>query len=81
VSGAVEAPAVQAALDAVNPELPHYRQIRNFTILRDGFSPENGLLTVNGKIRRDAINARYASEINAMYDSKSVREAANKQHA
>src|SRR6267143_1940535 len=81
VSGAVEAPAVQAALDAVNPELPHYRQIRNFTILRDGFSPENGLLTVNGKIRRDAINARYASEINAMYDSKRVREAANKQQA
>src|SRR6266436_640389 len=81
VSGAVEAPAVQAALDAVNPELPHYRQIRNFTILRDGFSPENRLLTVNGKIRRDAINARYASEINAMYDSKRVREPANKQHA
>src|SRR5467141_3156330 len=79
VTGSVERAAIQAALDAVNPELPHYRQIRNFTILRDGFSPENGLLTVNGKIRRDAINARYASEINAMYDSKRVREAANKQ--
>jgi len=79
VSGAIETTAVQSALDAVNPELPHYRQIRNFRIIRDGFSPENGLLTVNGKIRRDAINARYASEINAMYDSKSVREAANRQ--
>jgi long-chain acyl-CoA synthetase len=81
VTGTVEAVAVQAALDAVNPELPHYRQIRSFTILPDVFSPENGLLTVNGKLRRDAINARYASEINAMYDSKGVREAASRQHA
>ncbi len=81
VTGTVEAVAVQAALDVVNPELPHYRQIRNFTILLDVFSPENGLLTVNGKLRRDAINARYASEINAMYDSKGVREAASRQHA
>src|SRR6266513_3145797 len=81
VSGAIEPAAVQAALDSVNPELPHYRQIRNFTIVRDVFTPENGLLTANGKIRRDAINARYASEINAMYDSKGSREAANRQHA
>ncbi len=81
VTGAVESVAVQAALDALNPELPHYRQIRNFTLIRDGFSPENGLLTANGKLRRDAINARHASEINAMYDSKGAREAANRQHA
>jgi long-chain acyl-CoA synthetase len=81
VTGAVEPAAVQAALDAVNPELPHYRQIRNFALVPDVFSPENGLLTVNGKLRRDAINARYASEIKAMYDSKAAREAASGQHA
>lgn len=75
VTGAVERAAVQAALDAVNPELPHYRQIRNFTVIPDAFTIENGLLTVNGKLRRSAINARYASEINAMYDAKGVREA------
>jgi long-subunit acyl-CoA synthetase (AMP-forming) len=65
----------------VKPELPHYRQIRNFTVIRDVFTPESGLLTAMGKIRRDAINARYASEINAMYDAKGSREAANRQHA
>ena len=81
VSGAIETAAVQSALDAVNPELPHYRQVRKFTIIGDIVSPENGLLTVNGKLRRDAINARYASEISAMYDSKGAREAASKQHA
>jgi long-chain acyl-CoA synthetase len=76
VTGAVEPAAVQSALDAVNPELPHYRQIRNFTIVRDVFTAENALLTANGKLRRDAINARYASEINAMYDATGNREAA-----
>jgi len=70
VTGAIESAAVLAALDDVNPELPHYRQIRNFTIVGDVFSPENGLLTVNGKIRRDAISARYAFEINAMYEAR-----------
>ncbi len=81
VTGAVERAAVQAALDTVNPELPHYRQIRNFTVIPDAFTIENGLLTVNGKLRRFAINARYASEINAMYDAKGVREAASGKHA
>jgi long-chain acyl-CoA synthetase len=81
VTGEVQPEAVQAALDAVNPELPHYRQIRNFTIVRDVFTPESGLLTAMSKIRRDAINARYASEINAMYDSNAAPKAASRQHA
>jgi len=76
LTGEVEAAGVQSALDAVNPELPHYRQIRNFTIIPDVFTLENGLLTANGKLRRDAINARYASEMKAMYDATGNREAA-----
>src|SRR5271155_234190 len=67
LTGPVEPAAVQAALDSVNPELPPYRQIRNFTVLSANLTPENGLLTVMGKLRRDAINARFAAEINAMY--------------
>ena len=70
VAGSSEPEAVQSALDAVNPELPHYRQVRNFTVVRENFTAENGLLTANGKLRRDAINARFASEINSMYDRK-----------
>jgi long-chain acyl-CoA synthetase len=67
VTGAVDRAAVQFALDAVNAELPHYRQIRNFTVLAEPLTPESGLLTVMGKLRRDAINARFAAEIGAMY--------------
>jgi long-chain acyl-CoA synthetase len=70
IAGAVEPQSAQSALDAVNPSLPHYRQIRNFAIVREAFTPDNGLLTVNGKLRREAINARFASEINSMYDRK-----------
>ena len=81
VTGEVESATVQAVLDAVNSELPHYRQVRSFTVIRDVFSVETGLLTANGKLRRDAINARYASEINAMYDSKGGREGVSGQHA
>jgi long-chain acyl-CoA synthetase len=68
ITGGMEPAAVQSALDAVNPGLPHYRQIRNFHVIYYPFTPENGLLTANGKVRRDAVNARYVAEINAMYD-------------
>ncbi len=70
VTGEVEPAAVQETLDTVNPELPHYRQVRKFTIVRDVFTPESGLLTAMGKLRREAINARYASEIRAMYEAR-----------
>ncbi len=77
VTGTVEANEVQAALDRVNVELPHYRQIRNFVILRDGFTAESGLLTANGKLRRDAINARFRDEIEQMYKKHAVAVGGN----
>jgi long-chain acyl-CoA synthetase len=70
VTGKVESAAVQAAIDTINPDLPHYRQIRNFKILPDTFTPASGLLTAMGKIKRDAIARRYDAEINAMYERK-----------
>lgn len=81
IAGNVESSAVQAALDGVNPELPHYRQIRKFALIGSAFTPESGLVTANGKLRRDAINARYASEINAMYEGKKEHETVSRQHA
>jgi long-subunit acyl-CoA synthetase (AMP-forming) len=70
VTGKVAPSTVQAAIDAINPDLPHYRQIRNFKILPDTFTPESGLLTAMGKIKRDAIAKRYDAEINSMYERK-----------
>ncbi len=77
VTGAVEAKAVQSALDLVNSELPHYRQVRGFTILTEAFTPENGLVTANGKLRRDAINAKYGKEIEQMYRKQAAAAGGN----
>ena len=62
--------SVRAALDSVNAGLPHYKQIRAFHIVGEPFSTENGLLTTMGKIKRDAIAARFAREIEQLYQKK-----------
>ena len=70
VTGSVTPEHVQAALDAVNPELPHYKQVRAFCVVPEAFSIENGLLTVNGKLKRDVISARMRDQIEDMYGVK-----------
>jgi long-chain acyl-CoA synthetase len=72
VTGTVPAEHVQAALDVVNPELPHYKQVRGFVVRQEAFSIESGMLTVNGKLKRDVIAARMKNEIEEMYG---VRQA------
>jgi long-chain acyl-CoA synthetase len=67
VTGEVAAAEIDSQLERLNATLPHYRKIRAFCAAKELFSIENGLLTANGKLRRDAIGARYASEIEKMY--------------
>jgi long-chain acyl-CoA synthetase len=67
VTGKVTQEQVQAALDTINPDMPHYRQVRAFFIQPEPFSIENGLLTANGKLKRDLIAARLKDEIEALY--------------
>jgi long-chain acyl-CoA synthetase len=66
----VDEAAVQSAIDSVNKDLPHYKQLRAFRILPEPFSADNGMLTSNGKLKRDAIGQRYAAEIEDMYAKK-----------
>jgi long-chain acyl-CoA synthetase len=63
---------IQSALDEINAGLPHYKQIRAFHVVHEPFSIENGLLTANGKIKRDAVAARYASDIDRLYQRASA---------
>ena len=81
IAGTVAPAAVQQALDRVNRELPHYRQVRDFKLIGDAFTPDSGLLTANGKLRRDVVSARFVSEINAMYEDRKEGEAVSRQHA
>ncbi|MFZ1007954.1 MAG: AMP-binding protein [Candidatus Sulfotelmatobacter sp.] len=70
VTGSVISQRVREALDAVNPELPHYKQVRAFYVREEGFSIDGGTLTVNGKLKRDVIAARMKNEIEDMYRVK-----------
>ncbi len=70
VTGGVTPEHVQTVLDLVNFDLPHYKQVRAFYVREEAFSIESGLLTVNGKLKRDAIAARMKNEIEEMYRVK-----------
>lgn len=70
VTGSVTAEQVQSALDAVNPELPHYKQLRAFCLWAEPFSIDNGMLTANGKLKRDLIATRMKAEIDNMYQAR-----------
>ena len=70
VTGNVSGEQVQAALHAVNPDLPHYKQVRAFHLRQEPFSIDNGMLTANGKLKRDSISARMKNEIEDMYRVK-----------
>jgi long-chain acyl-CoA synthetase len=70
VTGDVTAERVQRALDEVNSGLPHYRQVRAYHLHPQPFSIDNGLLTANGKLKRDAIAERLSSAIEEMYQVK-----------
>ena len=69
VTGKVSGEKTQAALDIVNLGLPHYKQVRGFHLVEEAFTIESGLLTANGKLKRDLIAERFRNEIDAMYQA------------
>jgi len=77
ITGKVSAEKTQAALDRVNPELPHYKQVRAFYLVEEQFTIESGLLTANGKLKRDVIAERFRKEIDAMYEASKSQAAEN----
>ncbi len=67
ITGKVTRKEIESQLGRLNGTLPHYQKIRMFYAVQEPFTTENGLLTVNGKLKRDAIAARYGEEIERMY--------------
>jgi long-chain acyl-CoA synthetase len=70
VTGAVPPDQVQLGVDKLNAGLPHYKQIRAYHLASEPFTIENGLLTANGKLKRDKIAQQYKSEIENLYAVK-----------
>ena len=67
IAGEVARSEIESQLERLNATLPHYRKIRMFYQEKVPFTIEDGLLTANGKLKRDAIAARFAIEIERMY--------------
>jgi long-chain acyl-CoA synthetase len=67
VTGDVQRENADAALARFNATLPHYRQIHACHIEAQPLTIESGLLTANGKLRRDAIAAHFREAIETMY--------------
>lgn len=59
---------IQAAVERTNRRLPDYARIHDWLHAEEPFTPTNGLATANGCARREAIWARYAARVNAVYD-------------
>jgi long-chain acyl-CoA synthetase len=67
ITGTPDGAGIDSQLESMNGALPHYRKIRRYHVSKELFTIENGLLTANGKLRRDTIAARFAAEIERMY--------------
>jgi long-chain acyl-CoA synthetase len=70
VTGDVDHQQVEKALETVNAQLPHYKRVRAFHVSKEPMTVESGLLTANGKLRRDAIAAQFEREIEALYQNQ-----------
>ncbi len=60
--------AIQEAVDEINEQFAQVEQIKRFTLLGEEWLPDSDVLTPTSKLKRRGIHARYAKEIEAMYD-------------
>lgn len=67
--------ALRAALAEVNAGLPDYARVADVVVADAPFSAADGLLTANGRPRREAILHRYADAIGRRYDPSLADEA------
>lgn len=68
VTGKMSDKDIEKAIDEVNKNVPHYRKIKDFIHYKDGFTVGNGLLTVNQKIKRNAVEKLLLPQIEQMYN-------------
>ena len=60
--------AVEADIKTVNAQLPDYARVSRGVVADSAFTPMNGLLTENGRLKRDAIMLAYREEIEKLYE-------------
>ena len=63
---------VARTMALANEHLARVEQIKKFRIVPEPWAPGTELVTASMKVRRRAINERYAAEIDALYDETAV---------
>lgn len=63
-------PAISAAVARANRSLPRYAQVQRWIRACEPFSPANGEMTANGRLRRAALAARYQTDIDNLYQEE-----------
>ncbi len=80
VTGQPTQAAVDSALEAINDDQPFYKRIRSSILVDEAFTPENGLLTANQKLRRAVIEKHFGVQIQDVYETfRAEKEAKARQ--
>ncbi|MBI4465378.1 MAG: AMP-binding protein [Acidobacteria bacterium] len=72
ITGEVSRAQAQTRVGTFNSQQPHYKQIRAFYLQREPFTIEDGLLTANGKLKREAIAERFQEVLEDLYRSTAI---------
>lgn len=54
--------SLSSAIQRANQKLPKYAQLMEWTVSTEPFSSQNGLLTANGRLKRDSLLARFQAQ-------------------
>ncbi len=69
--------AVNQAIAEANRVLPDYAQVKHWLPAQTPFLPQNGQLTANGRLKREAIWQLYQPAIEQLYEEKSDDDLVN----
>src|SRR5690606_31257180 len=68
VAGSSGHDEIATEVERVNAGLPDYARVGRWILADEPFSHENGLATLNGRLRRDAILLTYRRRIDLCYE-------------
>ncbi|MEJ6472871.1 AMP-binding protein [Pseudoalteromonas piscicida] len=63
----LKAAVIDNAIELANQQLPDYAQIKAYVRVIEAFSVNNGMLTANGRPKREAILTNFAQQISMLY--------------
>ncbi len=62
--------SLRESLSEINPLLEHHEQLHNLVVVKEKWTPDNGLLTPTMKIKRGSIDEKYQTRYDDWYKEK-----------